>query len=337
MNNSSKRLRYYIGVSDYVKRPYDVESAAFPEAQFVELNEEDERLWDPKIISKLDGLLVWHAHIGNVTATQLKRNAIVVRYGVGYDAINVSELANANIMFCNTPDYGTEEVADTTCAMVLNLQRKVSAYDFSCRYYKDGWQEHVLPPLKRTNKQKLGIIGVGRIGTAVINRLKAFGYEIHGYDPYQPSGHEKSIGYIRHDNLGSILEHSDTICICCLLNDETRGMVNKDFIQKMKPGSNLVITSRGGLIDNLAIIEQALKSGKLLGVGLDVLPQEPPDKESSLIKSWQSQEGWIRGRLLINPHTSYYSEEALYEMRYKAAETARMYLMDGKLRNQILI
>lgn len=328
-------MKYTIGVTDYVMRPYDVESKAFPEAKFIELNQEDENLWDRKIIAGLDGLLVWHARVGEVAAVNLKKNAIVVRYGVGYDDINIARLHDSGVMFCNTPDYGTEEVADTTCAMVLNLQRKVSLYDFSCRYYEKGWQEHVLPPLKRTSRQKLGVIGVGRIGTAVINRLKAFGYEIHGYDPYQPSGHEKAIGYIRHQELCTLLPLADTLCICCPLNDETRGMINIEFIGQLKTGGNLVITSRGGIIENLSVLETALRTQKLLGVALDVLPQEPPDQNASLIQSWRMQEDWIRGRLLINPHVSYYSEDALYEMRFKAAETARLYLMGGRLRNQI--
>jgi D-3-phosphoglycerate dehydrogenase len=283
----------------------------------------------------LDAILVWHLNIDEFVASKLKVGSIVVRYGVGYDNIDTKSLMARNIPFCNCPDYGTEEVADTTCAMLLNLQRNIARYDLECRNYKFGWQENTIKSARRISSLSVGIIGVGRIGTSVINRLKAFGYDIHGYDPYQPAGHEKAIGYTRHNSLESILSVSDNICICCDLTEETRGMVNEDFIEKMKRGANLVVTSRGGVISGLEVLESALKSEKISAISLDVLPEEPPNFNSPLLVAWKEQSAWIRGRLVINPHTSYYSQESFLEMRSKAAETARLFLLYGKTRNKI--
>jgi phosphoglycerate dehydrogenase-like enzyme len=327
-------MKYKVGVTDYVEAPHDVEQEAFPEAVFVYLGFEDDTEFDSELLSELDAILVWHANIGKKTASNMKQGSIVVRYGVGFDNVDIKILTDARIPFCNTPDYGTEEVADTTCGMILNIQRKISAYDFASRTFGNGWQEHIRPPLRRTNKQTLGVVGVGRIGTAVINRIRGFGYRILGYDPYQPSGHEKAIGYIRSHSLQQLLTESDIVTVHCPLTNETQGMIDDDFIASMKKRAALVNTGRGQVIADFDCIEKHLRSGHLSAAAFDVLPLEPPPFDIPLIRAWKENEDWLVGRLIINPHTSYYSEDALYEMRYKAAETARLYLTKNIIRNQ---
>jgi len=330
-----KKMKYRIGITDYVQAPYNVEMEAFPDVEYIFLNSEDESDFDQSTLAGLDALIVWHAHVGECTAKALKKGSIVVRYGVGFDSIDIAALSKEGVPFCNTPDYGTEEVADTACGMILNMQRKIASYDFACRNYQSGWQEHVQPPLTRTNKQTLGVVGVGRIGTAVINRMKAFGYRIIGYDPYQPSGHEKAVGYERKQYLKNLLEESDVVTVHCPLNNETRGLINDEFIATMKSGSMLVNTGRGQVLLDLDCIEKHLRSGHLSAVSFDVLPQEPPSFDHPLISAWKNNEEWVVGRITINPHSSYYSEQALFEMRYKAAETIRIFFKEGLLRNQV--
>jgi len=330
-----KKMKYRIGITDYVQPPYNVEMEAFPDVEYIFLNSEDESDFDQSTLAGLDALIVWHAHVGECTAKALKKGSIVVRYGVGFDSIDIAALSKEGVPFCNTPDYGTEEVADTACGMILNMQRKIASYDFACRNYQSGWQEHVQPPLTRTNKQTLGVVGVGRIGTAVINRMKAFGYRIIGYDPYQPSGHEKAVGYERKQYLKNLLEESDVVTVHCPLNNETRGLINDEFIATMKSGSMLVNTGRGQVLLDLDCIEKHLRSGHLSAVSFDVLPQEPPSFDHPLISAWKNNEEWVVGRITINPHSSYYSEQALFEMRYKAAETIRIFFKEGLLRNQV--
>lgn len=327
-------MTYKVGITDYVQPPHTIEKEAFPEAEFVFFDRVEEGGIDPKLLQELDALIVWHMPITSTTVQHLKKCKIVVRYGVGYDAIDVGCLERNNILFCNTPDYGTEEVADTACAMILGLQRKVGAYDAACREYASGWQENIQRPIRRTNKQTLGIVGVGRIGSAVVARMKAFGYRILGFDPYQPSGHEKGIGYQRVSTLAELLSQSDIVSIHCPLSDETRGMINEQTLANLKKGASIVNTSRGPVIADLRCIEQALRSGTLAAAALDVLPQEPPPNDP-LIVSWRNREPWLQGRLFVNPHSSYYSEEALYEMRYKASESARLFLVKNTIRNRI--
>ena len=112
-------------------------------------------------------------------------------------------------------------------------------------------------------------------------------------------------------------------------------MVDENFVSAMKPGSLLVNTARGGLFQNLDVLEKGLRSGRLGGLGTDVLPEEPPGGHP-LIRAWRDFEPWLGGRLVITPHTAYYSESALYDMRFKAAETAALFLDQNELRNRVV-
>ena len=282
----------------------------------------------------MDALLVWHWVVDQATVEVLDHCKIAVRYGVGYDLVDVQALAARGIPLCNTPDYGTEEVADTACALILAIQRQIVAYDRACRAYTEGWQEHPIETQQRTNVQTLGVIGVGRIGTAVVNRMKPFGCRILGYDPYVPSGHEKAVGYERTYSLDTLLAESDIVTVHCPLTDETRGMIDAAFLARMKPGAALVNTARGRVLASLDCLEEVLRSGHLAYAGLDVLPDEPPE-DHPLLDAWRADEPWLSGRLVINPHAAYYSAQGWVEMRHKAAETARMFLLDDKLRNLI--
>jgi phosphoglycerate dehydrogenase-like enzyme len=332
---SSSEKPWRIGITDYVLPPADFEQQAFPEAEFVFLKDWRADPANRTDWQNVDAILVWHWHVDRPTIDLMTRCKIVIRYGVGYDAIDVPVLVEKKLPFCNTPDYGTEEVADAACAMILAILRKMVRYDRLCRGYTEGWQENLLKPHLRTSRQTVGVVGVGRIGTAVVNRLKPFGCRILGYDPYQPSGHEKAVGYARVDSLEQLLAGSDVVSVHCPLSDETRGMIHENFFEKMKPGASLVNTARGPILKNLDCLENALRSDRLAFAALDVLPDEPP-KAHPLIDAWRQDAGWLTGRLIINPHAGYYSDQGWIEMRYKAAQTARMFLLEGKLRNRIM-
>lgn len=326
-------IKYKIGISDYVKGPFDIEKSAFSEpVEFIELNLDKNK--NNKLINNCDALLVWNAAIDKNIISMLDNCKILVRYGVGYDAIDLKQLEKASIPICNTPDYGTEEVADTAVSMILSFHRSILEYNYLCKEKDSSWIENTYKEMRRSNTRTVGIIGVGRIGTAVINRLKNFGFNIIGFDPYQPSGHEKAIGYKRVNELKELLNLSDIISIHTPMTNETKGMVDEDFFKNMKRKSIFINTARGSILKNLDCLYFALKNNYISGAGLDVLPEEPP-KDHILIKEWKKSQEWIRGRLIINPHSSYYSMDAWEEMRFKAAETINLFLSKGIIRNQI--
>ena len=129
----------------------------------------------------------------------------------------------------------------------------------------------------------------------------------------------------RVDSLEEILDQSDILSIHTPLNDETKGLINSAFIQKMKDGASLVNTARGGLFSDLDVLYHALKSNKISQIGIDVLEHEPPTS-NKIIDAWRNSDDWLEGRLIINPHTSYYSQSSYRELRMNAAKNAKRLL-----------
>ncbi len=327
---------FRIGITDYVAAPGEVELSAFDghaEICFLAIDEGNEP--DPDVLASLDGLLVWHTPIGSELLSKLKRCRIIVRYGVGFDNVDLEAIEASGVPFCNTPDYGTEEVADTACSMILSLVRRVSLYDEAFR--SGGTYEHdrVFQPTGRLRELSLGVIGVGRIGASVMQRMRPFGWRLFGFDPYLPAGHEKSLAYERVESLEELLASVDVVTVHCPLTSETRGMFDRSRFGQMRENSVFVNTARGPVLKDLDSIFWALIEGPLFGAGLDVLPEEPPDRDHPLISAWRGRQPELQGRLLLNEHTAFYSESAWREMRFKAAKTILCCLQDGVLRNRV--
>ena len=275
-------------------------------------------------------LLVWHEIIDEQYLNGFDDLKGVVRYGVGYDNIDLKALADRNIIFCNTPDYGVDEVSDTAVGMILNIARGITRYDRNSRSFTNGvWQENRIEDLKRNRDQVVGVIGAGRIGGSVCRKLSAIGFEVAFFDPFVPSGHEKMLGVSRARTLQNLLSMSDQISIHAPLTSQTRGMVDDDFVNSMRDGASLVNTARGEIVANLDVVERGLKSGKLSNVALDVLPHEPPDFSHPLLRAWQLDEEWLDGRFIVNPHSAFYSQRAFREMRENAALNAKR-ILDGE-------
>jgi len=328
-------MPWNIGVTDYVRPPFDLEQAVFgADADLVDLGWETGAVRDLEAVCGLDALLVWHATIDEEVAEAAERCQVVVRYGVGVDNIDLEALDRRGIVVCNTPAYGVEEVADTTLALIMSLHRGIYRYDEASRWCESGWQEHVLETSTRASDTTVGVIGLGRIGSSVVLRLKAVGYRVVGFDPYVPVGIEKVLGCARVGSLEDLRTAADIVSLHCTLTRETKGMIDSAFLADMRPEAILVNTARGALLRSLDDLEQALKSGHLVAAGLDVLPEEPPP-ECSLIRDWRCREEWLRGRLILTPHTAFYSAASWSEMRRSAAETALQVLGGGAARHVV--
>lgn len=295
---------------------------------------------DLKNISDADGLLVWHADINSKVINSLKKCKVVVRYGVGYDNIDIKAASKKKIVCLNTPDYGIDEVADTAVAMILSFTRKILYYNDVCKNYKDKWQQNVLGenlinPVKRSDDNFVGIIGFGRIGSSISKRLKSFGFRVAFYDPYLPSGYEKVHGVQKFNTLKELLENSNIVSINSHLNKSTNSLVNRNFIMQMKKNSILINTARGKIINKLDDLYFGLKKGILSGVGLDVLPDEPPNHNEKLIKVWKNNNDPMSKKIIINPHSGYYSTKSVIEMREKASLNLKNALLNNLFINKI--
>jgi len=154
------------------------------------------------------------------------------------------------------------------------------------------------------------------------------------YDPYKPDGYDKALGVRRVETLGELLAESLVVSVHCPLTDETHHMIDAAAVAKMARGSYLVNTARGAIVDTLALPE-ALASGQLAGVGLDVLETEPPPDDHPLVLAWRDPQHPAHHRLIVNPHAAFYSEEGLLDIRVKTAEACRRAVLGQPLRNVV--
>ena len=253
----------------------------------------------------------------------------IIRVGVGYDNVDIVEAKNKNIVVCNVPDYGTEEVADHAIALLLSLVRGLPEYTRKVKLR--DWSRHNSMPFRLRDKV-MGIIGLGRIGTATALRSKAFGMRVVFYDPYINDGYDKALGAERVRSLEDIANVSDIISLHTPLTNETEGMINDSFFECVNRKPIIINTARGSIID-IASLEKAMREGVVKAAGLDVLPLEPSDDSQQLIVDWERDEEWLRGRLLVTPHVSFCCPEAFEEMRRKAALEALRVLNGEKARN----
>ena len=258
---------------------------------------------------------------------------IVCRLGVGYDTVDTEAAARRGVPVCNVPDYGTTEVADHAMALALALVRGIVPYNEAVRDDPEkGWSVRRAPHVARLGELTFGVIGLGRIGGAAALRASAFGMSVVGYDPHVPGGHERTLGIGRAATLAELLAAADVVSVHCLLNDETRHMIDAQAVAAMKPGAVVVNTARGGVVD-LDALYDGLKSGRVGAVGLDVFETEPPPADHPLIAAWRAREAWLEGRCVVTPHAAFYSPTAIRTMRESAARTCCDYLESGALRN----
>ena len=268
-----------------------------------------------------------------VQPEQFERCRIVVREGVGYDNLDLSGWGARGVPVCNVPDYGTTEVADHALALTLALARGTSFYGEAVRdNAATGWNFAAAPLIQRLRGATFAVLGLGRIGLATARRAAGFDMKVIFYDPYLPNGAELAVGYERVRSLEEAVSRADVLSVHTPLTDETRGMVGAAALATAKPNLIVVNTARGPIVDLDALFE-ALRTGRIGGAGLDVLPVEPADPGNALIRAWRAREPWTEGRLVLTPHAAFYSPSALVDLQRKSVEVAVAYLRDGILMN----
>ena len=293
--------------------------------------------FEDKISQKTTILLVWHKDIDENFLKSYPSIRAIVRYGVGYDNIDLKTCKKKNILVANTPDYGTDEVSDSAIAMILYLTRKLGILETLAKEEPRYWiGKDINQNMRRLNKLNLGIIGLGRIGGSIAKKFLPFSRNIGFYDPYIPNGYEKVYGIKKYKSLSELLKSSDIVSINTPLNKETKNMVNEEFLKKMKKGSYLLNLSRGPIIQDKELILKNLLSNHLEGYGTDVWKEEPPLKNDKFFNAIKDNISTFKGRVIVNPHTSYYSKEALYECRSKACLTCLDIINNRRVNTRIL-
>jgi lactate dehydrogenase-like 2-hydroxyacid dehydrogenase len=216
--------------------------------------------------------------------------------------------------------------------MLLGLMKGINRWDNRLRSAPTEWKQRDNPLALRLSVAKVGLVGLGRIGTAMALRCKAFGMQVSFYDPYVSNGADLALNINRVESLEALFAESDIVSLHAPLSEETRDMVNADVLAHAKKGMVLINAARGEIVDLDALYDSML-SDQIGGVGLDVMPEEPLNLERKLIRAWQGEDEWIRDRLLITPHSAFYTPQSLYDMRTKGITVALKYLRTGKLEN----
>jgi phosphoglycerate dehydrogenase-like enzyme len=284
-----------------------------------------------------DGLMIMRYKVTGADLARFPKLRAICRMGVGYDGLDRVAAAERQIMILNVPDYGTTEVADHAMSLALALRRGLLLHHERQRANPPAvWRYTDDPLLKRSSAQTFGIVGLGRIGTAVALRAKAFGFHVTFYDPYLPNGAELGVGVARARTLEELLSQTDTLSVHTPLRRETRGLLGLKELSLLPKGAVVVNTARGPIID-IDALATLLRSGHLSGVGIDVVPVEPPvEPVPELLRAYRAKEDWTLGRLIITPHSAFYTPEAWEDIRVKSAETMRAALLGPRPQNVIL-
>lgn len=226
---------------------------------------------------------------------------IVQRIGVGLDNIAVSAATTRGAWVANVPDYCVGEVADHAIALLLDWARGTVRFD---REVKSGSWDPAAAQLRRLADLTVGVVGLGRIGRATASRLAAFGCTVLAHSR---SARQSPIAEMM--PLDALLERSDAVIVHAPLTEETHHLFDAARIARMRPGAFLINVSRGGLVDNDALLA-ALESGHLSGAGLDVIEGEP-DPPRALVQ---------RSEVIVTPHVAFSSASSLAELRRRSAE-----------------
>jgi len=254
---------------------------------------------------------------------EMKKCRIIVTASVGFDHIDLKAASSRGIYVSNVPGYCPEDVADHTVGLMIAVTRKILILNKSTRAGNwDDW--HAAEPVFRLRGRTLGILGLGRVGTAVALRAKAIGLNVIVYDPYIPIGRDASLG-VKSVDFDSLLRESDIISIHVPLTDETRHMIGSREFEKMKNGVFIINTARGAVIDPKALVK-SLDSGRVAGAGLDVFEKEPPDQDDPLLRI---------DTVVVTPHTGFLSVESQRDRQTMAVDEVERILRDERPRSAL--
>lgn len=249
--------------------------------------------------------------------------ATIVRYGVGVESIDLTAARELGVQVANVPDYGFNTVADHTVTLLLSLLRKVSKAEKLLR--EKGWAKPAeLAPILDFPTVTVGLIGLGRNGLAVANRLLPFGFQIIAHDPYADPEVAQKHG-VKLVPLDELFRASRGISLHTPLTPETRHLISSETISLMPEDAVIINTSRGELIDTEALVK-ALREGRLGGAGLDVFEIEPLPAEYELRHA---------PNVTLTPHLAFYSDASLKRLQQLAADEVSRALSDEPLRSVV--
>ncbi|MDR6958309.1 C-terminal binding protein [Pseudomonas alvandae] len=259
-----------------------------------------------------NAVIVMVTPYGKVNETEFSRMTrckAVVRYGMGYDNIDVNAANRLNIPVSIVPDASSEEVAAHALAMGIALARRLPQGQASIE--RGGWAGTIAYDTPKLANMDVGIVGMGRIGRLTAGWWAALGTRVKAYDPFA------TFDNVTQASLEEVLEQSDVVSLHLPLNADTRNMINAAVLKRMRKGSVIINVSRGGLIDEPALAA-ALHEGHIAGAALDVFAKEPLPADNALRNA---------PNVILTPHIAWRSNTSLGALQDGAVERARRALV----------
>lgn len=269
-----------------------------------------------------DGVIVRSAtHITAELMDAAKNLRVIGRAGVGVDNIDVKAATQRGIVVMNAPDGNTITTAEHTIALLVSMARNVP--QAHAKLQSGVWDKKSFVGVE-LNGKTLGVIGLGRIGKHVAQIARGFGMQIVAFDPFTSADQAKELG-IETGTLDEVFVRADFLTIHTPVTDETRGIIGKDAFTKVKKGVRLLNCARGGLVDEIALLE-AIENGTVAAAALDVFSTEPLPPDSPLLGN---------PKIITTPHLGASTTEAQEGVALTVAEQMRDYLIDGTLRGAV--
>lgn len=283
-------------------------------------------------------LLAWRKKIDKEYLSKFSQLKYIIRYGSGYDNIDLNYIKKKKIFLFNNPKYAYKDVAETAIALIFNFVRRINEYnqlanETSKNFDKDflGFEDQY-----SLRNLKVGVIGSGKIGSEVCKKISPFVSKVFYFDKREIK-FNKVFKNIYKKNLSYIIKNSNIISLHLDLNNKTKGLIDKKKLQLIKNPIIFINVSREELIDNYNDLYEALIENKLSHIGLDISFNNKNTLKSNLIKAWKSKNKKINNRIIINPHVAFYSKDSFIQMRTDAANMSLKIIKNNNTRiNRVL-
>jgi D-3-phosphoglycerate dehydrogenase len=297
-------------VTDPIDGDVSIIAQTLKSVGFATLSPNAEQPW-LELAERADGLIINLAVVDENALGRLTRCKVIARLGVGINNIDIAAAKARNIAVTNVPDYCRHEVSEHALGLMLAVVRKLVQANADVQ--GGDWHQLGYRPIRRLHGMTLGLVGFGRIAQSLATKANGLGMRVVTSDPYVPAHVEPSVHRLSLDDL---FEQADIVSLHAPLIPETRNMISRDSLERMKRGAIVINTSRGELIDESALAD-ALDSKHVAGAGLDVLCAEPVSPASPLLN---------RANVVITPHMAFYSEDSLVSLQITAAEDVARFL-----------
>ena len=274
-----------------------------------------------RIIPEFDALIIGAHDFSEADMERCPKLKIICKHGVGLDNIHVSKAKELGIAVCNAPGTNSNAVADLALGLMLSVCRKIS---HSAALVREGvWKSHIGEDVCG---KTLGLLGFGAIAKGVARRARGFGMKILAYDPFVTQLPEEFEGWVELCDMEKVITSCDILSVHIPLTPETKNTISTAELAKMKQGSYVINTARGGIVNEMALYE-ALKSGHLNGAAMDVVESEPMTPDHPLLSL---------DNVVVTPHIAMYSKEAINAVSLICAENVVACLTGGQMINQVV-